>query len=73
MKKKLYRSRTNKVFGGLIGGLAEYFDVDPILFRLIFVFAVFMSGFVPGILAYIVGLMIVPNERLTVPGEKNSN
>ncbi|MEK7612347.1 MAG: PspC domain-containing protein [Patescibacteria group bacterium] len=60
--KKLYRSETNKVFGGVIGGLGEYFDVDAVLLRLLYVFLTFMSGIAPGIIAYIIALFIVPKR-----------
>lgn len=58
--KKLYRSSTNKVMLGIIGGLGEYWDIDPVVLRLGFVFLVLMTGFFPGILAYIIALFIVP-------------
>jgi phage shock protein PspC (stress-responsive transcriptional regulator) len=35
MAKKLYRSRNNRMIAGICGGLAEYFDIDPIIVRLI--------------------------------------
>jgi phage shock protein C len=38
--KKLYKSKNDKVISGLIGGLGEYFDVDPVLIRLGFVVVV---------------------------------
>ncbi len=70
IKKKLYRSRTNKVFGGLIGGLGEYFDIDPVLLRVLFLFAIFMTGFFPGLIAYIIGLFIVPKYNPSAHEEK---
>lgn len=60
--KKLYRSRTNKTWGGVIGGLGEYMEVDPVVLRLAFVFIVLITGFFPGVLAYIIFLMIVPEH-----------
>ncbi|MDQ1266968.1 MAG: hypothetical protein QG635_2121 [Bacteroidota bacterium] len=62
MSKRLYRSRKNKVIGGVAGGLAEYFDVDPVLVRAIFVIATFAWGL--SIVAYIIFWIIVPvNEN----------
>jgi phage shock protein PspC (stress-responsive transcriptional regulator) len=55
--KKLYRSRTNKIIGGVAGGLAEYFDIDPIIMRLAFFGLVFSGAF---LLAYIVAWIFVP-------------
>jgi len=63
--KKLYRSRKNKIFGGLVGGLGEYFEIDPVLLRVLLLFAIFMTGFFPGLIAYLVGLFIVPKEHLS--------
>jgi phage shock protein C len=55
--KKLYRSSDDKILGGVAGGLAEYFDVDVVLVRLIFVLII-LSG--AGILAYILAWIIIP-------------
>jgi len=63
--KKLYRSRKNKIFGGLVGGLGEYFEIDPALLRVLLLFAIFMTGFFPGLIAYLVGLFIVPKEYIS--------
>ena len=60
--KKLYRSKTSKVFAGICGGLAEYFSVDPTAVRLVWLLAVVFSGFIPGLLAYILALFIVPKQ-----------
>ena len=58
MAKKLYRSRSDSMLGGVCGGLAEYFDIDPVLVRLLFVvFAAFGGAGVP---VYIVLWLIVP-------------
>lgn len=57
---KLYRSRSQKMIAGVCGGLGEYFDVDPVLIRLLFVVTAFISGV--GILAYIVLWIVVPFE-----------
>ncbi|KPJ72955.1 phage-shock protein [Parcubacteria bacterium DG_74_1] len=60
--KRLYRSRENKIFGGVIGGIGEYFDIDPTVLRLIFVFIILATGIMPGIIAYIAALFIVPQK-----------
>lgn len=59
--KKLYRSTKERKIAGVCGGLAEYFDVDPTLIRLIWVFLLFI-GIFPAILAYIVFWIVVPNN-----------
>ena len=57
--KKLTRS-TNKILAGVCGGIAEYFDVDPTLVRAIYaILAIFTTGF-PGLLLYIILMLIMP-------------
>ena len=58
--KKLYRSKTNKIIAGIIGGLGEYFNVDPTIFRLVFIVFMFATGVLPAVLAYLVCMLIVP-------------
>lgn len=58
--KKLYRSRKQKVVAGVCGGLGEYFEIDPILFRLAFIVLTVIDGV--GILAYIVFALVVPKS-----------
>ncbi len=58
MNKKLNRSVKDKVFGGVAGGLAEYFEIDPIIVRVLFVVSVFFHG--AGLIAYIVLWLAVP-------------
>jgi len=60
MTKKLYRSQNNKILTGLLGGLAEYFDLDASLIRLGFIVLVVLTGIVPFVLAYIIGALVVP-------------
>lgn len=64
MQKKLYRSRKFRVLGGVAGGLAEYFGLDPILMRVIFVLFTLINGI--GILLYIILWIIIPEEPLEV-------
>ena len=58
--KRLYRSTKDKIIGGLCGGIANYFKIDPVIVRLIVVILFFISGW--GFLAYLIGWMIVPKE-----------
>ena len=60
--RKLYRSRENRMLGGVCGGLGEYFDIDPTLVRVLFVFGAFLG--IPGalLLIYLVMLILVPQE-----------
>ena len=57
---KLYRS-SNRILAGVCGGLAEYFDVDPTLIRVIYAaLSLFTVGF-PGVLLYIILMILMPN------------
>lgn len=58
--KKLYRSSTDKKIAGVCGGLAEYFDMDPTLMRILWVVFVLAGG--SGILAYIIAWIIMPER-----------
>jgi phage shock protein C len=60
--KKLYRSKTNKVFAGICGGLGEYLDVDPTVIRLFWLLLVIFSGIFPGVIAYIFAFFLVPKH-----------
>lgn len=60
MTKRLYRSQTNKVLAGVMGGVGEYFDIDPVLIRLIYLLLTLFTGVVPGIVGYIFAVLIVP-------------
>ena len=64
--KKLYRSRENRMIGGVCGGIGEYFDIDPTLVRVLFVFGAFLG--VPGalVLIYLVMLIMVPQDAPAV-------
>ena len=62
--KKLYRSGKNKIFGGVIGGLGEYFEVDPVLLRLLWLVILIATGVVPGIIVYIIALFVVPKKKV---------
>ena len=58
--KRLYKSRTNKQIDGICGGIAEYFNVDPTLVRVICVIFACCGG--AGILAYLICAFIIPEK-----------
>lgn len=60
MEKRLYRSRSDRIIWGVCGGLANYFNIDPVLVRIVFVLLVFVNGL--GILAYIIMAILIPLE-----------
>ena len=60
MAKKLYKSSTDKKLFGVCGGLAKYFDIDPLIIRIIFVVLVF--GYGTGLLLYLLFAFLLPQE-----------
>jgi len=60
MEKRLHRSRSNRIIWGVCGGLADYFGIDPVIVRVIFVLLIFANGL--GILAYIILAVVIPAE-----------
>jgi phage shock protein PspC (stress-responsive transcriptional regulator) len=58
--KKLYRSRTDRVFLGVCGGLADYIEIDAVLVRLVAIILAVWGGV--GFIAYLVGMLIIPEE-----------
>ncbi len=63
MKKKLYRSSKQRMIAGICGGLAEYFDVDVNIMRLLFVAISLLSVLFPMVIFYIIAWIIVPEEE----------
>lgn len=57
---KLYRSKKNKIIAGVCGGIGEFFNVDPTLIRLLWLFISILGG--SGVLAYIIAWIIIPEE-----------
>jgi len=60
MNRKLYRSKMHRVIAGVCGGLGEYFDIDPVIIRALFVLAALGGGF--GVIAYLVLWVVIPEE-----------
>ncbi|MCC2631205.1 MAG: PspC domain protein [Candidatus Paceibacter sp.] len=60
--KKLYRSKTNRVFAGVCGGVAEYLNIDPTILRVLWVLLVVFTGIFPGVLVYIIAIFIIPEQ-----------
>lgn len=65
MAKRLYRSNDNKVIAGVCGGLGEYFNVDPVIIRIIFV-ALLLPGGLPGFVPYLILWFVVPKNPVSV-------
>ncbi|MFO7819369.1 MAG: PspC domain-containing protein [Halanaerobacter sp.] len=60
MKKRLYRSKHDRMIAGVCAGLGDYFGIDPTIVRLIWVFLFFGAGF--GVVAYIICMIVIPEE-----------
>jgi phage shock protein PspC (stress-responsive transcriptional regulator) len=60
--KKLYRApEKNSMVAGVCAGIADYFNIDPTLIRLLWVFLIFAGG--SGILAYLIAWIVIPRKK----------
>jgi phage shock protein C len=64
MEKRVYRSTTEKMIAGVAGGIAEYFEVDPVIVRAAFIILAFFNGI--GIIGYIVCIFIIPKAPVQI-------
>lgn len=60
--KKIYRSKTEKMLSGVCGGIAQYFNIDPTLVRILWVLITLFSASFPGLIIYIVCAILIPEE-----------
>ncbi len=60
-RQALRRSRTNRVFGGVCGGLGDFFGISAAWFRLAFLL-LSLPGGLPGVVPYLVLLIVIPND-----------
>jgi phage shock protein C len=60
--KRLFRSEQNKKIAGVCGGIGEFFDIDPTLVRLAFIFLGIVTGLIPFIIGYVIAWWIVPTK-----------
>jgi len=58
--KRVYRSRTDRKIAGVCGGLAKYFDIDPVIIRLFWVLLLLLGG--TGFILYIIAWIVIPLE-----------
>ncbi len=65
--RRLYRSRYNKKISGVCGGLGNYFRIDPVIVRLLFIFLWSLTGFIPLIIVYLLATMLIPLESKNSP------
>lgn len=62
MNKRLYKSSTDRVISGVIGGFVETYNVDANLLRIIYTAITVFSGFFPGLIIYLVAMVVVPEK-----------
>ncbi len=67
--KRLYRSTTDQLVAGICGGIGEYLEIDPNVIRVIWVIITAITGFVPGIVVYILLWIILPQRGQARPVE----
>jgi phage shock protein C len=63
--KRLFRSRTDRAVAGIFGGLGHYFNVDPVLLRVVWLLFFVITGIFPGLIVYIIAIFIIPLEPET--------
>ena len=63
--RPLHRSTKNSMIAGVLGGLAEHFDLDPTMVRVVYVLVSLVSVAFPGIIVYVALWMIIPEDRST--------
>ena len=68
MKKKLKRSKRNKVFLGVLGGIAEYLDVDPTIVRILFILLCLVEPVF--IIAYFLMAIVMPEDEEEITAER---
>ena len=65
MKKKLKRDQEQAVVSGVLAGMAKYWDQDPVLFRVLAITFLVLTGFFPGILLYLGAWLVMPSDNGT--------
>lgn len=69
MKEKLYRNREERMLSGVLAGLADYFGLDPVLWRLAFLFSIIISGGAM-LLVYLAAWVLIPPRPTITPLDK---
>jgi phage shock protein C len=66
-RKRLIRPRAERKIAGVCAGLAEFFDLDVTLVRVLWLVVTFFSGILPGVIGYIVAWIVMPEEPAALP------
>ena len=65
--RRIYRSEENRIFAGVCGGFGEYFNIDPVIIRLVWILFVMAGG--SGIILYIIAWLIIPKQPMNIDDE----
>ena len=60
--KRMYRSAKDKKIAGVLGGVAEYFETDPTIVRLLFLLFSLVTAVIGGVFLYVIAWIIMPKE-----------
>ncbi|OEH92236.1 PspC domain-containing protein [Bacillus solimangrovi] len=66
--KKLYRSQHNRKVAGVLGGLAQYINMDATLLRVLFIILMFATAIFPFVLGYIIAMLAIPKDPGYIEG-----
>ena len=61
-RRQLYRARGDKMIAGVLGGLGDYFNIDASIIRIIYALLTLFTGIVPGLIFYVLLIVIIPAE-----------
>lgn len=70
MEKRLYRSRTDKYVAGVCSGVAEYFNIDPTIVRIVFAI-IALSSLGTALIAYLIAAIVIPEQPKDYVPETN--
>ncbi|WP_026690428.1 PspC domain-containing protein [Alteribacter aurantiacus] len=60
--RKFYKSTTDVKVSGVLAGIADYFNWDPTMVRLVFALATFFTSIVPGVIVYLIADWVMPKD-----------
>jgi phage shock protein C len=60
--KRLYRSKKERMIAGICGGIANYSKQDPTIIRVLAILIIIFTGFIPGLIAYLILWIVIPEE-----------
>lgn len=62
-RKKFRRKSDNKIIAGVLAGVADYYNQDPTVVRIVWLLLLGFTGFIPGIIAYVLTIFVVPLDK----------